>query len=474
VGSQAAGSLRESPLADLVFIFHQVVGSASNWGARLPAGPPIACWIVYLARQQSMSGCRENCVMLWMIPTLALGVWLSGLFALALIGGGVFLARLWYLDAWAYDQVLKRWVFDPDWGWNQQTALFAAAGALLTWAFLGGFIVRLIARIATAGAGAEQRGSPRASGTSSDDDTSGTTKRLERPDGSRLHVELYGPDDAPPIVLTHGWGLDRSEWAHVKRHLGDRYRLIAWDLPGLGQSTRPSNNDYSLENLAYHLSAVLDLAGDRPAILLGHSIGGMIALTYCRLLPQALASRVAGLALVHTTYTNPVRTTAHAPLYTALEKPVLVPLLHLTIWLAPLVWLLNWVGYLNGTLHGSSKQSGFAGHETSDQVDWATRCMAKAWPGVAARGMLGMLDYDATDTLPTIAVPALVVPGDQDGLCTPDASQHMARTIPTAQLATLAPARHMGLVEHHERFAQLVDDFAQSCVRTKMVPGRSA
>jgi hypothetical protein len=47
-------------------------------------------------------------------------------------------------------------------------------------------------------------------------------------------------------------------------------------------------------------------------------------LTFCQLFPAALGTRVAGLVLVHTTYTNPVRTTKLAGLTTALERPVIV------------------------------------------------------------------------------------------------------------------------------------------------------
>jgi pimeloyl-ACP methyl ester carboxylesterase len=122
-------------------------------------------------------------------------------------------------------------------------------------------------------------------------------------------VEVSGPEGAPTLVLTHGWGNDRSEWDDLKRALGGRFRLIAWDLPGLGRSSQPANRDYGLEKLAGDLQAVLGLAGERPAVLLGHSIGGMITLTFCRLFPEALGSRVRGLALVQTTYTKPVRTT---------------------------------------------------------------------------------------------------------------------------------------------------------------------
>ena|ERR1700693_4257210 len=96
----------------------------------------------------------------------------------------------------------------------------------------------------------------------------------------------------------------------------------------------------------------------------------MITLTFCRLFPKAMGDRVRAIALVQTTYTNPVRTTNMAGLLTALERPVVVPLLHLTIWLSPLIWLSNLMSYLNGSALLSSKSSGFAGTETLEELDF--------------------------------------------------------------------------------------------------------
>jgi pimeloyl-ACP methyl ester carboxylesterase len=296
-----------------------------------------------------------------------------------------------------------------------------------------------------------------------DSSREGEAHRLTRPDGSVLQVEMYGPKDGPPIVLTHGWGVDSTEWTYLKRQLSDRYRLIVWDLPGLGLSRRPSNNDYSLENLARDLDAVLGLADGRPAVLVGHSIGGMATLTFARLFPEALGSRVAGLVLVHTTYTNPVRTAKGAAVYTALENPVIIPLLYLTIGLAPIVWLMNWMRYFNGSAHVSTIRSGFAGTQTWEQVDFMARFQPIAWPGVIARGMLGMLKYDATDTLRTISVPTLVIPGDRDPVCPPEAGEKIARDVPDAQLERLVPAKHSGLFERNEDFAKMVSRFVSSC-----------
>jgi pimeloyl-ACP methyl ester carboxylesterase len=290
-----------------------------------------------------------------------------------------------------------------------------------------------------------------------------TVSRLDRPDGSKLRVECYGRKNAAPIILTHGWGANSTEWDYLKKELADDFRLIVWDLPGLGRSSRPTNRDYSMENLARDLEAVLELAGDRSAILLGHSIGGMITLTFCRLFPQALGERVRAIALVQTTYTNPVRTTKMAGVLTALERPIIVPLLHLTIWLSPLVWLSNLMSYLNGSALLSTMSSGFAGTETWEQLDFVARFQLEASPAVMARGMFGMLRYDATAALKGINVPVLVIAGEKDPVCTPEASKRMQREIAGAQLVELAPAKHMGLIEHHTRFAKIVSKFSALC-----------
>jgi pimeloyl-ACP methyl ester carboxylesterase len=202
----------------------------------------------------------------------------------------------------------------------------------------------------------------------------------------------------------------------------------------------------------------------------------MISLTYCKLFPRSIGRKVAGLVLVHTTPTNPVRTTKNAGLYTALQKPVIEPLLHLTIWLSPLVWAMNWMSYLNGSAHRSTEKDSFSGNETRGQLDFAASFMPHASPAVLARGMFGMLAYDASATLKTIDVPVLVVPGDRDGTCTPEASTWMDKDLPKSRLEPLSPARHMGLLEHNDRFSKLVGDFVSSCSTSRQpgVAGRSA
>jgi pimeloyl-ACP methyl ester carboxylesterase len=395
-----------------------------------------------------------------MIPTSILRIWFVGLFSFVLIGAGIYFSHKWYKQAWSYDFAHQRSYFDPHLGYNHATFRLAIAIGLLLWAVAGALVARGVLSLFSK-AGTRAGGSP-----APENQRPSVASRLGRPDRSELHVESYGPEDAPAIVLIHGWGTDRTEWTYLHWELAGHFRLIRWDLPGLGRSSRPANQDYSLDNLARDLEAVLGLAAGQPAILLGHSIGGMIALTFCRLFPEALGSRVCGLILVQTTYTNPVRTTNLAGLYTALERPVIVPLLHLTIRLAPLVWLMNQLSYLNGSAHMSTKSSGFAGNATWGQIDYITRLGIRAWPGVLARGMFGMLHYDATQTLKAVAVPTLIVAGDRDPVCKPEASRRMHEEIRGSQLLPLVHAKHMGLLEHHRFFDQHVGEFASNCFRT--------
>ena len=430
------------------------------------------------------------------MPFNILGIWFRGFFSVGLLALGLYLLTRWYDESHVVEPVqpvavatdvpridvprevardlveqpvrpralpTRRFFrFDP--GLNRATALLAGSVALLVWTFVG----RLIGSgVSLALRGASRAGAKAQPGQASDEpnyERGGEAHRVRGPDGSELQVECHGPADAPPLIFIHGWGANATEWYYPKKHLAGRFRLIVWDLPGLGLSKKPDDNDYRIDNLAADLEAVLTFAGDKPAVIVGHSIGGMIALTLCRLYPRALGHRVAGLVLVHTTYTNPIRTAGTASLYSALEKPLIVPLLYLTIALWPLVWLMNWMSYLNGSLHRSTAKSSFAGTETPAQVDFVARLMPEARPDVLARGMLGMIAYDATTTLHHISVPVLAVVGDLDATTTPEAGKFIADHVPKGELVTLSPAKHMGLIEHNGRFDQVLAAFAHSCL----------
>jgi len=100
----------------------------------------------------------------------------------------------------------------------------------------------------------------------------------------------------PPLVLLHGVGGGKSQWREQLDALAMRgWQAYAWDMPGYGDSALPSV-PYSFALLADALCALLDALRLERAVLIGHSMGGMVALEAFATYPQ----RIAGLVLACT------------------------------------------------------------------------------------------------------------------------------------------------------------------------------
>lgn len=112
--------------------------------------------------------------------------------------------------------------------------------------------------------------------------------------GLRIHVLEWGPADGPPVVFLHGGSLTAHTWDLVCLALSDRYRCVAVDLRGHGESEWPADADYRLEAFAADVGAVIDTLGlDRPVVV-GMSLGG---LTSMRLAGER-SDRLRGLVVV--------------------------------------------------------------------------------------------------------------------------------------------------------------------------------
>jgi pimeloyl-ACP methyl ester carboxylesterase len=103
-------------------------------------------------------------------------------------------------------------------------------------------------------------------------------ERITLDDGRELNVLLAGAGDGPPLVFLHGLGGSQSTWQVVLGDLVESHRVAAIDLPGHGASDKSADADYSIAGLA---SAIVDAIGklgiNRP-VLIGHSLGGAVAL----------------------------------------------------------------------------------------------------------------------------------------------------------------------------------------------------
>jgi pimeloyl-ACP methyl ester carboxylesterase len=102
----------------------------------------------------------------------------------------------------------------------------------------------------------------------------------------RFHYLEWGEPSRPPVLLLHGGNQSAHSWDLVSLHLADRYRVLAPDQRGHGDSEWSRECDYSIGALARDAEAFLrDRAARRPVVF-GHSMGGMVALLLASLYPE--------------------------------------------------------------------------------------------------------------------------------------------------------------------------------------------
>ncbi len=116
--------------------------------------------------------------------------------------------------------------------------------------------------------------------------------------GLRTHVALGGPEDAPPVVLVHGWPQHWWAWRAVVPALLDSYRVVVPDLRGHGWTEAPPSG-YEKEQLTTDLLALLDaLAIERPATWVGHDWGAWTGFLAALRAPKRFA-RMLNLCVPH-------------------------------------------------------------------------------------------------------------------------------------------------------------------------------
>lgn len=111
--------------------------------------------------------------------------------------------------------------------------------------------------------------------------------------GSRLAYEVQG--QGPPVLLIQGVGVHGNGWRPQVEALSDRYTCLTFDNRGMGES-QPAGATVTVEQMADDAMALLDAAGWESAHVIGHSLGGLVALE----LALAARRRVRSLALLCT------------------------------------------------------------------------------------------------------------------------------------------------------------------------------
>ena len=264
-------------------------------------------------------------------------------------------------------------------------------------------------------------------------------ERITLPDGRELNVLLAGGGPGAPLVFLHGLGGSQSTWQVVLGELVDGHRIAAIDLPGHGASDRRQEADYSIAGLAADIAEVIARLKLEHPILIGHSLGGAVAMQIAISKPSLISGLVlidsAGLGLeisaelLRLMAAVPGADTARGLLQLFYEDQKLV---------------------VDRGVHEMA-QTQLAEGAWAAQQAVANAAFGSGSQSPATQGELG-----------AIPVPVQLIWGELDRVIPSDHALAAIKVIPDASLAVMVGVGHVPQVEAAERTATLIRRFARS------------
>lgn len=273
-------------------------------------------------------------------------------------------------------------------------------------------------------------------------------------DGTPIGVQTFGPEDAPVLLMANGLGATVEAYRFIMERFPRSFRYVCWDYRGLHSSARPVRGYASL-SVADHAKdarAVLDALGIQEFHALAWSMGVQVILELVRLCAERFETLV-----LHNGVPGKTFQTLGAPaiLRRALE-PVLVASQRVDGFvegaLARVVdsRLFVDVAIRVGLVHHDVKRETFVSIAKGFKDIDMHLCME----------LLRQLDkHDASDVLPRVPCPALIVQGTADQLTPLRVAQRMAREIPGARLVLLAGGTHYAAMEMPDVMNDHLEEF---------------
>jgi pimeloyl-ACP methyl ester carboxylesterase len=276
-------------------------------------------------------------------------------------------------------------------------------------------------------------------------------------DGATARIVARGPKDGRPVVLLHGITLGAEVWPYQLRDLpGEGMRVLAVDLRGHGGSAPPGRSQLTLDRMASDVSEILDELDLEGAVIVGHSMGGMVALRMLGADPWTAQGhgRVAALLLVATT-ANATRRRGLPGLseLIAVSQPLMSSGAGLACRLPGPTLPANDLAFLLARItfgdFSSPRQVRFTGELTSDVP-----------VRVSAELMVEIIRYNAEEVLPTISLPTMVVVGDHDLMTPLSQSEYITAHIKGSSITVLPGCGHMVMLERPDELNKAIVELA--------------
>ena len=244
-----------------------------------------------------------------------------------------------------------------------------------------------------------------------------------------------GRPEAPPLLFLHGIGGAARAFRGQLDHFGAEYRSIAWDMPGYGNSTPLPL--VTMDALAAALAGFIEELGLRRPVLVGHSLGGMVAQRLLARAPQA--ARAVVLAQTSAAFGS--------------RDPA---------------WQAEFLSARLGPLDAGRSMAALAEAMVTDMAGpgadpeglaLARDCLAHTPDSTFRDSIMAMPGFDGRDALARLTVPALVLAGTLDTAAPARGMERMAACIPGAQYVALDGVGHLAHLEQPGAFNAAVAQF---------------
>jgi 3-oxoadipate enol-lactonase len=271
---------------------------------------------------------------------------------------------------------------------------------------------------------------------------------LNTDDGGELHVEECG--SGRPVVLLHGHGATLRTFSLMAAPLAaSGRRVVAVDQRGFGRSS-PVPLIFGFRGLVDDAATVLEALDLEGAVVVGHSLGGAVALGLAVHRPDLVDARVSALVLINSAARGPTDRRLTRARVTALDWAFVER-------------------FSRHPRHGVALARANFGTEPFRSHVEAARAIGSESPVIRRRGFARrLLGIDLADVLPSVRLPVLVLAGSADRVVSPEASATTAALIPGARFELLPRAGHMLPMERGAQVAELIVRFADA------VEGRAA
>ncbi len=273
---------------------------------------------------------------------------------------------------------------------------------------------------------------------------------LKIPSGS-IYYEIHG--QGLPLVCIHGAWSSHKWWKYQVTFLSQKYQVLTYDLRGHGQSLSLTNN-YDLPSLVADLKFLLQKIGIDETVLMGWSLGGMLSLEYCLCHPQTIKA----LILIST-------------------RAQRQPIWKKKIWLSLLRARLNLMINLAAPRKFNFREASFPEEKRLLDEELKKMSSASIHPETYEWLKTDFQSFNANsywsiaqnlwhweishEKLKTIAIPTLILAGEQDRLTPLSFAQSLQRTLPNSRLVIIREGGHLLPLEHPHQVNTYIAEFLQ-------------